>query len=87
MNCVDGRHALHLLEGRADDGPLAAFPSAGLPQTHERQLSYPTSPEAFAVTGRSLAERGVRLLGGCCGVSAAHIAALAAALGEMAKPD
>jgi homocysteine S-methyltransferase len=86
VNCVDGKQALHLLEGLDAEEPLAAFPSAGLPETHGRQLHYPTTPEAFAVTGRSLAEHGVRLIGGCCGVGPAHIAALAAALGAMAKP-
>jgi len=86
VNCVDGNHALHLLEGVEVDAPLAAFPSAGLPQTHESQLSYPTSPEAFAANAPALLERGVRLLGGCCGVGPAHIAALAAALAEIAAP-
>jgi len=80
VNCVDGAHALHLLDGFDATVPLAAFPSAGLPQTHEHQLSYPTSPEVFATHGLALADRGVRLLGGCCGVGPAHIAALAAAL-------
>ena len=87
VNCVDGNHALHLLEGLALDVPLAAFPSAGLPQTHDSQLTYPTSPEAFAANALTLANRGVRLLGGCCGVGPKHIAAMAAALREMATSD
>jgi homocysteine S-methyltransferase len=87
VNCVDGTHALHLLGGLDDAEPLAAFPSAGLPQTHDSQLAYPTSPEAFAAGALAFADRGVRLLGGCCGVSPRHIAALAAALREMATPS
>jgi methionine synthase I (cobalamin-dependent) len=86
VNCVDGKHALHLLEGLDAGEPLAAFPSAGLPQTHDSQLTYPTAPEAFAASALGLANRGVRLLGGCCGVGPRHIAALAAALKEMATP-
>jgi homocysteine S-methyltransferase len=83
VNCVDGTHALHLLEGlNADEHPLAAFPSAGLPQTHDQQLVYPITPEAFAAHALTLTERGVRLVGGCCGVGPAHIAAMAAALQE-----
>jgi len=85
VNCVDGSHALHLLEGLEVDAPLAAFPSAGLPQTHDRQLAYPTSPETFAANALALAERGVRLIGGCCGVGTKHIAAAAAALRETAE--
>jgi homocysteine S-methyltransferase len=84
VNCVDGAHALHLLEGLDSSEPLAAFPSAGLPQTHDHQLVYPATPEKFATTALALAERGVRLLGGCCGVGPAHISALAAALLETA---
>jgi homocysteine S-methyltransferase len=84
VNCVDGTLALHLLEGLDATDTLAAFPSAGLPQNHDRQLVYPTSPEAFAANALALPERGVRLLGGCCGVGPQHIAAMAAALGETA---
>jgi homocysteine S-methyltransferase len=84
VNCVDGTHALHLLEGLDATEPLAAFPSAGLPRTHDHQLTYPMSPEAFAAGALTLVDRGVRLLGGCCGVSPQHIAAMAAAVGELA---
>ena len=82
VNCVDGSHALHLLEGLDPNDTLAAFPSAGLPKTHDQQLTYPTTPEVFATNARMLAERGVRLLGGCCGVGPQHIAAMAAAFRE-----
>jgi len=86
VNCVDGTHALHLLEGLDTGEPVAAFPSAGLPQSHDRQFVYPTGPEKFATTALALVARGVRLVGGCCGVGPAHISALAAALRETAAP-
>ena len=84
VNCVDGSHALHVLEGLGGDEPLAAFPSAGMPKTHDHQLVYPTSPEAFAANALALAERGVRLIGGCCGVGPLHTAAMAVAFREIA---
>lgn len=87
VNCVDGSHALHLLEGLDPHDILAAFPSAGLPQTHDQQLTYPTTPEIFAANARALAERGVRLLGGCCGVGPKHIKAMAAAFKETVTPS
>ncbi|MEP6669062.1 MAG: homocysteine S-methyltransferase family protein [Chthoniobacter sp.] len=87
VNCVDGNHALHLLEGLDAGELLAAFPSAGLPQSHDSQLVYATSPQAFATNALALAERGVRLLGGCCGVGPKHIAAMAVALRETVTPD
>jgi homocysteine S-methyltransferase len=89
VNCVDGTHALHLLDGMEMDADaiLAAFPSAGLPKTHDQQLAYPTAPEVFAANARTLSARGVRLLGGCCGVGPKHIAALAAAFRETTTPS
>ena len=86
VNCVDGIHALHLLEDLDTSEPVAAFPSAGLPQTHDSQFVYPTTPARFAATALALVARGVRLVGGCCGVSPEHIATLAAALRGTADP-
>jgi methionine synthase I (cobalamin-dependent) len=37
-------------------------------------------PAAFAAAVPRLVDRNVRLMGGCCGTSDAHVAALAAAL-------
>jgi homocysteine S-methyltransferase len=82
VNCVDGTGALSLLATLEDPGPLAAFPSAGLPENRGGQFIYPTAPAAFAAHGRALADIGVRLLGGCCGAGPAHIAALAKVLEE-----
>jgi homocysteine S-methyltransferase len=86
VNCVDGAQALALLGTLSDSGPLAAFPSAGLPQQRDSRLQYPATPEQFAASGLALAAQGVRLLGGCCGAGPAHLAALAKALQEAATP-
>lgn len=73
VNCVgDPAATLRALEGIDDPGPLAAFPSAGLPV----EFRYALTPSAFATGAQALAARGVRLLGGCCGIGPAHIAAL-----------
>ena len=70
VNCNADPRALPAL---LDHAPrLAAFPSAGVP--HE------LTPAAFAELACALAERGVRLIGGCCGTAPAHIAAFADAL-------
>jgi methionine synthase I (cobalamin-dependent) len=88
VNCVDGSQALGLvtdhLSHHPDHGMLAAFPSAGLPQSQAGRLIYPASPEAFAAHGLALAQLGVRLIGGCCGIGPGHIAALAKALAGTA---
>jgi homocysteine S-methyltransferase len=62
------------------DLPLAFIPSAGIPIDRDGCLSYPTEPEQFGRDAVALAERGARLLGGCCGAGPAHIAAMIAAL-------
>ena len=86
INCVNGpAAAVRLLAGLADAGPLAAFPSAGLPARQAGGLAYPATPQDFAQAVRPLAQSGVRLLGGCCGTTAAHVAAIAETLGV--RPD
>lgn len=55
----------------------AVFPSAGLPAPDG---SYGFGAEQFAAEASLLVERGVRLIGGCCGTTPAYIAALTARL-------
>lgn len=57
----------------------ASFPSGGLPDVAGQ---YGLSPEGFAEGAAVLIERGVRLVGGCCGTTPAHLAALSARLPE-----
>jgi methionine synthase I (cobalamin-dependent) len=56
------------------DHPLLIKPSAGLPGTPLE------SPQSFANAWPELLACGVRLIGGCCGTTEAHIAALRSAL-------
>jgi methionine synthase I (cobalamin-dependent) len=67
--------------------PLLIQPSAGLPQQNSAgEWVYPASPQAFAEVGASLVGAGANIVGGCCGASPAHIAALCARLAEQACP-
>jgi hypothetical protein len=67
--------ALRLAEAlhRATDLPLIFKPGAGLPGEP------PASPESFARAVSRLVTLGARLLGGCCGTTEAHVAALRSA--------
>lgn len=86
INCVNGpAAAVRLLAGLGGHGPLAAFPSAGLPTRGNTGLAYPASPRDFADALPGLAAAGVRLVGGCCGTTPAHIAALTGALTALPK--
>ena len=60
--------------------PVMAEPNAGLPELRDGQTVFPMGPEAFAQKTAAFAALGARVLGGCCGTTPAHIAALARAL-------
>jgi methionine synthase I (cobalamin-dependent)/5,10-methylenetetrahydrofolate reductase len=57
---------------------VSAMPNAGFPKKEGDRIVYPkSSPEYFALFAREAAEAGVRILGGCCGTTPAHIRAMA----------
>ena len=56
--------------------PLLIQPNAGQPQTTGERVTYPETPEVFAKRAAELAGLGVEMIGGCCGTTPAHIAAV-----------
>jgi 5-methyltetrahydrofolate--homocysteine methyltransferase len=56
--------------------PLVAKPNAGMPRLSGKTTVYDMGPGDFASWGKKLAAAGVNLIGGCCGTTPAHIAAL-----------
>ena len=76
--CLD---ALEAMGASGDGGPARSImPNAGLSQRLEGRFIYAASPEYFeAVTPRLLAA-GARIVGGCCGTTPEHIAAMRTAL-------
>jgi methionine synthase / methylenetetrahydrofolate reductase(NADPH) len=60
--------------------PLVAMPNAGHPTTQGGRQMYVSTPEYFAEYARRFAQAGVSIVGGCCGTTPAHIAAMRAAL-------
>jgi homocysteine S-methyltransferase len=67
---------------------VSAQPNAGFPTRQSGRLLYPSSPAYFADFARMAAAAGVRLIGGCCGTTPEHTAAMAAALrGAPLLPD
>ena len=59
---------------------LTAQPNAGLPRTLDGRSIYLSSPEYMAGYARQFIELGARLVGGCCGTTPEHIAAIKAAV-------
>ena len=80
-NCTLGPQSLLpiLRELASVDGVcVSGMPNAGFPKKEGDRIVYPkSSPEYFALFAREAAETGVRILGGCCGTTPAHIRAMA----------
>ena len=57
--------------------PLLIQPNAGKPKREGKEAVYPLGPEEFATQMQECYAAGARLLGGCCGTTPEHIAALA----------
>jgi 5-methyltetrahydrofolate--homocysteine methyltransferase len=62
--------------------PLWIKPNAGVPRIVGDQVVYEAGPDQLAEHVRGYADRGARIVGGCCGSTPAHIAAIARALGR-----
>jgi methionine synthase I (cobalamin-dependent) len=80
VNCVRPDQALRWVVelSRATALPLLCKPSASHPDWP------PIPPDEFASDVPTWLDHGVRLLGGCCGATAAHVAALRSALDRVA---
>ena len=63
--------------------PLIVNPNAGLPREENGKTVYDLDPESFAAATKALATAGARILGGCCGTTPDHIAALRAEMGDF----
>jgi 5-methyltetrahydrofolate--homocysteine methyltransferase len=59
--------------------PLAAWSNAGLPKLIDGKTVYSLAPDDFAAAAAGFAEMGIGIIGGCCGTTPEHIAALAKA--------
>ncbi|HEY5792776.1 MAG TPA: bifunctional homocysteine S-methyltransferase/methylenetetrahydrofolate reductase [Chthoniobacterales bacterium] len=87
INCVSGpQAAIRLLENVESPLPLAVYPNAGRPRLYEGRYVYDSSPEYFAESAQRLAELGANLVGGCCGTTPAHIAAISRQLKSFGPP-
>jgi methionine synthase / methylenetetrahydrofolate reductase(NADPH) len=65
--------------------PLSAQPNAGWPETVNNRIVYVSSPDYMANFARRMWSSGVKILGGCCGTTPAHIEALVGCLKEVSE--
>lgn len=90
INCGTGpQFALDFLAGIGGEArvPLSCSPNAGLPRLEGRRAVYGATPEYFADYVPRFVAVGARLIGGCCGTSPQHIAAMKGALAGAAERE
>jgi methionine synthase I (cobalamin-dependent)/5,10-methylenetetrahydrofolate reductase len=84
VNCSGGpAQAMRLLAAMQRAQPGARFavkPNAGWPERVGGRVMYPASPDYFGDYAAAFAEAGALVIGGCCGTTPQHIAAMRAAL-------
>jgi len=70
VNCSVGpKDLLPIVEEmlKCTDLPVIVQPNAGLPEVKNGKVVYNITPSEFAFYMKSMAQMGVRILGGCCG--------------------
>jgi len=89
VNCSGGpSQLLRILRAMRQAAPEARFwvkPNAGWPEQVGGRIMYPADPDYFGEFALSFRESGASIVGGCCGTTPAHIAAMRRALGSA--PD
>lgn len=87
LNCrfgpADMQRALRAVAWEPD-ALISIFPNAGLLSMTDGHYHYPSEPAYFASAALEFHALGVRVIGGCCGTSPAHIRAMAEAVAHLA---
>lgn len=80
VNCSSGpAQVLRLLHALRQAAPQARFlvkPNAGWPEHVSGRIMYPATPEYFGEYAAAFVEAGASIVGGCCGTTPTHIAAM-----------
>lgn len=88
-NCSNGpaqiMRIMRSMRAEVPDVPLSAMPNAGWPEYVGGRVMYSASPNYFAGYALALRDQGVSIIGGCCGTTPEHIAAMRAALEDPAQ--
>jgi len=63
----------------ADGAPVIIQPNAGAPRAEGERTVYDATPVQMAAAASQLLAAGVRIVGGCCGTTPGHLAAISAA--------
>jgi 5-methyltetrahydrofolate--homocysteine methyltransferase len=88
-NCgVGAPDLLYSLVQMVEASPGTAFiakSNCGIPQVHGEHVHYSGTPELMAAYARLAIDAGARIVGGCCGTTPAHLAAMRAAIDQHSR--
>jgi 5-methyltetrahydrofolate--homocysteine methyltransferase len=91
LNCATGPQEMaEHVKWLSESWPkhISVQPNAGLPELIDGKTCYPLAPQEMAMwLERFVTERGINLIGGCCGTTPEHIRALDAMLRRLAGRD
>lgn len=89
-NCSSGPaqilRVFNQIKQHAPNKFLSAIPNAGWPEQVGGRVMYPAGPDYFGDYALAFREAGAAIVGGCCGTTPAHIAAMREALDNPARP-
>lgn len=84
FNCRSGPNglmrSLERIAGMEDAPPFSIFPNAGIADYVDGRYTFAATPSYFGETARKFVDLGARIIGGCCGTTPEHIAAIASSL-------
>ena len=87
VNCSGGPaqiwRILRQMRRIAPEARFSAMPNAGWPEQVGGRIMYPANPDYFGDYALAFCEAGARLVGGCCGTTPQHIAAMAHSLRSL----
>lgn len=89
-NCSSGPaqllRILSLMRSAAPHSRFAVMPNAGWPESVSGRIMYPATADYFGDYARSFCKAGAVFIGGCCGTTPEHIAAMRQALDDGKHP-
>jgi methionine synthase I (cobalamin-dependent)/5,10-methylenetetrahydrofolate reductase len=90
VNCGGGpsqiARILQLMRQAVPEARCAAVPNAGFPESVDGRMMYPATAGYFGDYARTFEAIGASVVGGCCGTTPDHIAAMREALDDDTRP-
>jgi homocysteine S-methyltransferase len=90
VNCSGGPSQIaRVLQSMRQAAPgiiYSAMPNAGFPESVGGRMMYPATVDYFADSALTLKALGATIIGGCCGTTPEHIAAMRRALDDPSRP-